>query len=330
MNTNRSQQPCFLSIVTPVFRAAELVDELVRQIAAASSEITEDWEIILVDDRSPDASWESICAAAARDPRVRGVRLSRNFGQHIAISAGLAHARGDYGIVMDCDLQDDPAYIPVLLKEAQRGFDIVYTRKVSREHPPAKNLFARGFHRFFNWLSSGDPSDEQIGAYSLLSRRVIDAFIAFEDRHRHYLALLRWLGFSSTVISIEHRPRPSGKSSYSFAKLVNHAVDGIVSHSTRLLSLTVIVGLSFCAAAFCAVGYIVWFYFVHGFREGWASIATLILGSTGIILCSLGVLGLYVGRMFEQVKGRPLYVVADSRNLDPEPLTVAAPGRVYG
>lgn len=315
---NDSDALPLLSIVSPVYRAEEIVDHLVARIIEAVEPITTRFEIILVEDGSPDDSWARIAENAARDVRVKGVRLSRNFGQHYAITAGLFQARGEYVVVMDCDLQDDPKYIPTLLAEAQKGHDIVYTYKRKRRHSLFKNVMAYGFHRVFTWLSEHEAvkSEHQVGAYSLLTRKVVDAYCAMQDYHRHYLMLLRWMGFSSTRVEIEHAPRFSGKSSYSLRRLIHHAFDGITSQSTRLLRLATWVGAFFCCAALLSAVALVFLYFVQGFRAGWTSVIVLNLLLSGIVLMFLGVIGLYLGRTFEQVKGKPLYIVAELINVE--------------
>ena len=315
-----------LSIVSPVYRAEDIVDALVERIVEAVRPITEAFEIILVEDGSPDGSWERIAWNAARDERIKGVRLSRNFGQHYAITAGLFQSRGAYVVVMDCDLQDDPKYIARLLEEAQKGYDVVYTYKRKRRHSFVKNVLAYAFHRLFTWLSENESvnSEHQVGAYSLLTRKVVDAYCAMQDYHRHYLLLLRWLGFSSSRVEIEHALRFSGKSSYTLRRLIHHAFDGITSQSTRLLRLAIWVGALFCLGALASVVVLVFLYFVHGFAAGWTSIIVLNLLLSGVVLMFLGVIGLYLGKTFEQVKGKPLYIVAELLNVDeavlPQPM----------
>ncbi len=305
-----------LSIVSPVYYGSKLVEPLVARVSEEMRKLDVSYEIILVEDGSQDDSWLKIAAECGKDSRVRGLKLSRNFGQHPAISAGLHHARGDFVAVIDCDLQDDPKYIATLLAEARKGYDIVYTRKLKREHSWHKNLGAFLFNVAFNWLSENKQvnSREDVGAFSLLSRKVVDAFKAVNDYHRHYLLIVRWLGFKATYIDVEHAKRLAGKSSYSFRKLVAHAIDGITSQSTRLLRVSIALGLLFCLAALVAAMLLVTLYFTHGFKEGWTSVMVLILLSTGMILLSLGIIGAYLGKAFEQVKGRPLYIVEASLN----------------
>lgn len=298
-----------ISVVSPVYRAEGTVAELVRRLRIALSELTERFEIILVDDGSPDRSWERLEECCRDDSRILCVKLSRNFGQHAAITAGLAQTSGDWVVVMDCDLQDNPRYIPALYRKALEGFDVVHTVKERREHGPVKNTLAALFARVYNWLSPEHTTDPRVGAYSLISRRVVEEFLGLQDQHRHYLMLLRWLGFPSTHVTIQHEARFAGRSSYSFPALVRHAVNGIISHSDRLLYLSVGVGFFFLLGALLGILYLVIGYFHTGFQAGWTSTVVLILLSTSMILLSVGTSGIYIGKIFGQVKQRPLYVV---------------------
>lgn len=303
-----------ISVVSPVYRAEETVVELVRQLTEALGLLTENFEIVLVEDGSPDRTWERIEGCCTADPRVRGIKLSRNFGQHAAITAGLAESRGDWVVVMDCDLQDDPRDIPRLYQHALDGAEVVFTEKQKREHGWLKNVFGHAFARVSNWLSRGDRADPRVGTYSMLSRQVVNAFLRFQDVHRHYLMLLRWLGFTSVRVPVRHRSRFAGRSSYSVLALVRHAVNGIVSHSDRLLYLSVALGFGFLTLFLLAVAGLVVAYFRTGFQAGWTSIVVLLLATTSVTLLSIGTAGIYVGKIFDQVKGRPLYVIEKSWN----------------
>ena len=240
-----------LSIVSPVYNADKIIGELVKRIENEVSILKLDYEIILVEDGSTDSSWKNIEEICKTNTKVRAIKLSRNFGQHYAITAGLFHAKGDWVIVMDCDLQDDPVYIKDLYYKAIEGYDIVYTYKKQRNHSFIKNFTAHLYNRVFNWLIDNKSwrGSTQVGAYSILSSKVVKQFIELKDYRRHYLTILRWLGFNHTFIEIEHKTRFSGKSSYNFIKLFNHAIDGIISQSDKLLRLTVFLGfiLSFLA-----------------------------------------------------------------------------------
>jgi glycosyltransferase involved in cell wall biosynthesis len=314
MFTGRWSGTPLISVVSPVYRAAGIVDEFVRQLTAALEPITPDFEIVLVEDGSNDGTWPRIAAACAADTRVKGIKLSRNFGQHHAITAGLEHARGTRVVVMDCDLQDDPEFIPDLYAKASEGYDIVLTAQRERAQGVVKRAFARMFAASLKWVSGRDAEDWLVGGYSMLSRRSVDALLNIRDVHRHYLTLVRWLGLPLTQIPVVHRPRHSGTSTYNLRKLIRHAIDGWISHSNRLLYISVALGFSFLLAAVLMVAVVVVIYFVRGFAQGWPSLVVLILTCTGSILMSLGVLGIYIGKIFDQVRARPLYVIERTLN----------------
>ena len=253
-----------LSIVSPVYKAENIVKELVVRIHQSVQPITDDYEVILVEDGSQDNSWAAIEEECRTDGRVKGIKLTRNFGQHYAITAGLAHSTGDFTVVMDCDLQDNPEDIPRLLEATEKGFDIVYTRKKKREHSFLKNLTAWIFNALFNWLvdNANWRSFNNIGTFSLITSKVVKAFNQYNDYRRHYLMILRWLGFNSTIIQVEHSKRFEGKSSYTLGKLLTHAIDGITTQSDKLLRFTIGLGFLLSCASFIGVIYIVLSSFV--------------------------------------------------------------------
>ena len=300
-----------ISIVSPVYRAEKILPELIERLKEVLSQQKENFEIILVEDRSPDGSWDAIKKLAQQYPFVKGYRLSRNFGQHAALSAGIGLASGDKLIVMDCDLQDDPVFIPKMIDLHKAGYEIVFTCKKMRKHGLLKNILSNLWHRVFNWLSesSNISTDKNIGSYSLISRKVADAYLKMAESRRHYLLLLRWLGFSSTMLEIEHRDRFEGRSSYTYKKLLQHALAGILSQSNRLLYVSIGLGFAFVVTSLIAAVTLVVMYVVHGFLAGWASQIVMLLMCTGVILVMLGVVGAYVGMVFEQVKARPLFVI---------------------
>lgn len=305
-----------ISVLSAVYMSEQSVPELVDRVRQAVESVTNDYEIVLVDDGSPDGSWRCIEAACRRDSRVKGIRLTRNFGQSRALTAGLAAAQGRFVVVLDCDLQDDPVYIPDLYRTAQEGFDIVYTRKRKSRHTGLQNLLGQLFHVVFNLLVvDKELRHSKVGGnYSLLSRRAVDALLAFNEYHRHYLCMVQRLGFDTANVEIEHRTRPYGRSSYSLSKRFRLAIDAITSETERLLYLSIAVGLTFVAVSILSAVYIIVAYFVHGFRQGWASVMVLLLVSTGAIMTSLGVTGVYVGKIFEQTKNRPLFLVRERLN----------------
>ena len=313
MNQRRPE----ISLISPVYMGEKSIRELVELATIELEQLTDDFEIILVEDASPDNSWAEIRKLCDADPRVKGIRLSRNFGQHYALTAGLEASSGNYVIVIDCDLQDDPVYIADLYRLALEGNEIVYTLKDRRAHQGFKRVIGQLYHRTLSSLVVGDrqKSPSNVGNYSLITRHVVQSFLQCKEYHRSYLAILRWLGFKSTYLTIDHRERPYGKSSYSIGKLFQLAIDGIISQTDRILYLSIFFGLFFITASLLGALYIVVTYFISGFQEGWASIAVLILSSTGITLMSLSVTAIYAGKILEQTKGRPLYLVSEKLNM---------------
>ncbi len=305
-----------LSIISPVYRAEKMVDELVKRISEEVEKITSEYEIILVEDGSPDNSWQKIEENALRNTKVKGIKLSRNFGQHYAITAGIDYALGDYAIIMDCDLQDNPVYINTLYQKALEGYDIIYTSKETRKHGFFKNITAKLFNSIFNWLVDNKSwkASSSIGSYSLISNKVVDAYKNYHDYRRHYLMVLRWLGFKSTIIPIKHEKRLEGKSSYNLKKLINHAIDGITSQSDKLLRLTISLGFILSGFSFIAGLFIIIRAIFNPFQPGWASLSVLLFFIAGLIITSIGVSAIYIGKIFEQTKGRPLYIIEKKLN----------------
>jgi dolichol-phosphate mannosyltransferase len=306
-----------LSIASPVYGTAPLVGELVNRICAAARRITDNYEVLLVEDGSPDDSWTAIARECDRNPRVKGVRLSRNFGQHPAITAALHHARGDYVVVLDCDLQDDPAHIPDLYAKCRDGFDIVFARRRVRRYSWWKNLTARSYYALFRWLADIDY-DPKIGSYSIVSRKVVEAFLQFGDYRRGYVVVLQWLGFSRGYVDVEHHERPGGKSSYTTWRLLGHALTIALTYSEKPLHLSIYVGTVLSLFSFVLGVWLIVHYFTSNVGQlalGWTSLAISQLFLSGLILIGLGVIGLYVGRVFEQVKHRPIFVVRETKNV---------------
>lgn len=306
-----------VSIISPVYRAEKIVGELVSRVKQEIEPICDSYEIILIDDFSPDNSWEAIKDISASDSTVRGIRFSRNFGQHAAIKAGLEKVQGDCCIVMDCDLQDDPKYFKLLIEKMNEGCDIVYTRKITRNHSFFKNITARWFNRIFNWLldNTNVQASGEVGSFSLISRKVINAFNAYNDYQFHYVQVLRWLGFRSGAIDIQHNERLEGESTYTFKKLIKHAMVGIIYQTDKLLRVSIYIGFTFSIFSIILATVLIINYFISGPQPGWTSLIVVILFATGLILLSIGILGLYLGKMFEQVKSRPRYIIDEEVNV---------------
>ncbi len=303
-----------ISVVSPVYKAEKIVDELVKRLTQVLQELADDYEIILVEDCGGDDSWKRIEENCRCDSHVKGILLSRNFGQHYAITAGLMQATGDVVIVMDCDLQDDPAHISRLLDEYNRGYEIVFTRRIGRKHSFFKMITAKIYNSMFT-LFSDKNYELNVGSMTMFSARVKDEFIRLKDQDRLYIQLLKWIGFRSTYVPVEHRERYEGKSSYSISKLFLTAIQGWTSYSDKLLRLSIYSGLLISAITLLVGIYIVISYFLKSFQPGWPSLIVAILFSTGLILMSIGITGIYIGKIFEQTKQRPLFIIDKKLNL---------------
>lgn len=298
-----------LSVVVPVYGCRECLLELHRRLAEQLSALTPSYEMILVDDRSPDGSWKVLKDLATSDPHVKAVRLSRNFGQHTAITAGLAASQGTWTVVMDCDLQDPPEEIPTLYEAASHGgFDLVLARRATRSHSTIRLLLARAYFKLINTFM-GTRIDGSFGTFSILSRKVVNAYLTLGDRDRHYLSVLNWLGFEQGTIEIEHAPRARGQSSYTLRRLIRHALSGVFFQTTNVLFYIVLLGFVLAAAGMLLAAYDLYLVAVAHPPPGYTSVMVAIMVIGGFIIVSTGVTGLYIGRVFEQVKGRPLYVV---------------------
>jgi polyisoprenyl-phosphate glycosyltransferase len=296
-----------LSVVVPVYGCADCLRALHDRLTASVGSITERYELVLVDDRSRDEGWIVLQTLSREDPHVRAFRLSRNFGQDAAITAGLAQAKGEWAVVMDCDLQEAPEDIPRLWAAAGEGYDVVRTVRRGWKH----SIFRRLTSRLYRRLTRGPALSPRYSNMSLLSRRVVDAFLRLRDRDREYTIALDWLGFDSTAIEIEHRERHSGRSGYTFERLIRVAIDGVFFRTTVLLRVVVALGFLVALAGIGLAGYEVVLYITGPNKSvpGYTSLAVLVLLLAGFIIVCVGVVGLYVGRIFEQVKDRPLFLI---------------------
>ena len=304
-----------LSIISPVYRAENIVDELVSRIGLALDETRVDYEIILVEDGSPDNSWNKIEENCANNKKVKGVKLSRNFGQHYAITAGVEHASGEYIFIMDCDMQDNPNSLVLILEELENGADIVLTKRKKRSHSLFKKLTGYLYNRLIRIISD-KRFDIDGGSMVGFNRKVANAFLKINDKDRLYVQMLKWLGFKQIYLTVEHNERFEGKSSYTLYKMLSLALQGITSHSNKLLKISVYVGFVISILSFFIGLLILIMYFTNGFAPGWPSLFIAIAFATGVILMSNGIMGLYIGKTFDQVKNRPLYVVDKILNHD--------------
>jgi len=302
--------PSSISVVIPVYRAERILPVLCQRLTTSLASLHRPYEVVLVDDRSPDASWEVMRQMVQKYPGIVAVRLSRNFGQHYAITAGLDMVQGEWTVIMDCDLQDQPEEIPHLLEAAERGYDIVLARRRQRSDNQGKRLSSRIFYATFNFLS-GYRLDPSVGSFRIMKRNVVEAYRSMRETSRLFGGMIEWLGFNTTYLDVEHAPRYEGKSSYDLRRMMRLALDGMISFSNRPLYLSIGAGLIMSTLSAGFGLFVVLRYLLHPRIgvPGWLSIVTLTTFIGGLILLNLGILGIYVGRIYNQTKGRLLYVV---------------------
>lgn len=300
-----------LSVVIPVYGCAGCLRELHARLTVTLSALTPDYQIVLVDDRSRDGAWSIMRELAAGDPRLRILRLSRNFGQHAAITAGLSRSTGVFTVVMDCDLQEPPEAIAALYAKAQEGFDVVRTAREGRQHHVVRRASARAYRR----LLLESDRDVEYSTLSLISRKVVDVVLTLPERDREFQLVLDWLGFDQAVVGFAHAGRgDDAPSAYGPRQLARVGFDGLFFRTTVLLRIIVLLGFLVAAAGAGFALYAI--SVVSDAPPGYTSLVVLLLVLSGAILVCLGVVGLYVGRIFDQVKGRPLFVVDDELQRD--------------
>lgn len=303
-----------ISVVTPVYGCSTYLYELYFRLIKILEKITTDFEIIFVNDGSPDGAWNTIIELANKDQRVMGLNLSRNFGQHCAITAGLDHCKGKWVVVMDCDLQDRPEEILNIYNKAEEGFDIVLGKRNNRQDSIYKKVFSKIFYWTLSYLTDS-KHDFSIANFGIYKDKVIRSALSMNDTIRYFPTMIKWLGFKSTAISVTHSERRDGKSSYSFKKRLKLAVDIILSFSDKPLRLTVKLGLLISFTSICFAIYNL-YRFLEGqiIVSGWTSLIVSIWFLAGIIIIILGTIGLYVGKTFENVKQRPIYIITEKTN----------------
>ncbi len=303
-----------ISIVSPVYRAEKIVDLLVQRIVAEVSKITEDFEIILVEDGSPDNSWQKIEENCTKDSRVKGIKLSRNFGQHYAITAGLDYTQGEWVVVMDCDLQDRPEEIINLYNKAQEGYEVVLARRHERQDSFFKRFFSWAFYWILSYLT-GVKHDPAVANFGIYHRRVIDAVCLMRESIRVFPIMVRWVGFKQTKLNVHHAEREEGKTSYNFKRLFNLALDIVLAYSDKPIRLTIKAGFIIASISFIlAISMVIRYFLGKISVSGYASLIVSIWFFSGLMMMTLGVIGLYIGKTFEGVKNRPIYIIGKKIN----------------
>jgi len=298
-----------ISVVIPVYKAERCLHELYRRLKESLELITQDFEIIMVEDCGGDRSWEIIEELAQTDERVRGIQFSRNFGQHYGITAGIDHSDGDWVVVMDCDMQDRPEEIPRLYHKAQEGFSVVAARRGMRKDGITKRTSSFVFYKVFSYLA-GIDYDPEVGNFRIISRKVVDQFRLMREKLRFFGGMIDWLGFPTAYIDVQHDSRFEGKSTYTFGKLWKLAIDTIIAYSDKPLRLSIRFGFVMSFLSLMGGIYIFYRALFHGYEVmGWSSLIVSVYFIGGIIIAILGMIGIYMGKTFDETKKRPLYVI---------------------
>lgn len=298
-----------ISIVSPVYRAEKILPILVSEINLVMERIGEDYEIILVDDRSPDNSWEVMKVLSSQNSKIKSIRLSRNFGQHSAIFAGLTKAKGDWVVVMDCDMQDQPKEIAKLYKKALEGYDIVLGQRENRKDKFLKKLTSKLFYKVFNYLS-GANFDNNVANFGIYHQKTIKSILDMGDYVKFFSLFINWIGFKSVSIPIEHGEREEGKSTYSVGRLFKQAFNVIISFSDKPLRLFINFGLSISVLSFIVGIYYLYLALTGKIAQpGFSSLILSIWFLSGIIISCIGIVGVYLGKTFDQAKGRPTFII---------------------
>jgi glycosyltransferase involved in cell wall biosynthesis len=302
-----------LSVVSPVYKGEKYLVELIERIESTVLKITDDFEIVLVDDASPDNSWQILKENFSTNQHIKGIQLSRNFGQHNAITAGLDVVTGDYVVVIDCDLQDTPEEIENLYKEINKGFDIVYARRSVRNDKFLQRMYSYFFYRILAYLT-GFKHDEKIANYGIYRKNVIASVINMRESVRFFPIMLHWVGFRSTTIDVVHNTRV-GSSSYSLKKRFNLALDVMLCYSEKPLRLIVKLGFLISSLSLLISFYYIFKWVIGDIVVlGYSSIIISIWFLSGIVIFILGILGLYLGKVFRDVQNRPIYIVNETLN----------------
>ena len=303
-----------ISVVIPVYGCKAALPELYRRLTESLSQITDKYEIILVDDNCPQNSWEEIVKICQKDEKVKGFHLSRNCGQIRAITAGLDKSKGDWIVVMDCDLQDRPEAIVELYQKAQEGYDVVFARRTERVDTAVTKFLSKTFYKVYDYFTDG-AFDSSICNFSISRRKVIGSYCSMREHNRAFTMFIRWLGFKETAIDLKADARFEGTSSYNLQRKLKMAFEIITSQSNKPLFFSVHAGFLIALCSFLYIVYLMIRALVVGdVLSGWTTIVASIYLMGGLLLIAIGVVGIYIGNIFEEAKNRPLYVIAEALN----------------
>lgn len=303
------QKSSIISIVSPVYKAEAIIEKLITEIQKVMRSINLSYEIVLIDDRSPDNSWAVMKAISKVHPEVISIRLSRNFGQHQAIMAGLSKAQGEWVVVMDCDLQDQPKEIEKLYNKALEGYDIVLAKRENRRDNIFKRMSSKIFSKVYGFFTDS-KYDSDVANFGIYHKKVVAAILRIDDYIKFFPLFVQFVGFKTVSILVDHAERSNGKSSYSLGKLLTLAFNTILSFSNKPLKLVVTFGLVISALSFLSGLYTIYLYFNDKIEVvGYSSIIISIWLLSGIIITTIGITGIYVGKIFNQVKKRPVFII---------------------
>ena len=303
------------SVVIPTYKCSRSITELSERLIKTLEKLSSDFEIIFVNDASPENDWEVITKLSEKDNRIKGLNFSRNFGQHYAITAGLDNAKGDWVIVMDGDLQDQPEEILKLYNKAQEGFDIVLAQRINRQDNFFKRLSSFIFYKVFSYLTD-TKQDSSVANFGIYKQNVIAAILSMKDSIKYFPTMSQWVGFNKTLLPVSHSKRNEGKSAYNFKSLLRLALNNIISFSNKPLKLVVKFGFAIVAfSLILALYYLIKYLLGDIIIIGYSSLIISIWFLSGINIMILGIVGIYVGKTFEKVKDRPIYIVKEKLNL---------------
>ncbi len=308
------REPELLSVVAPMYEEEDTVGPFTERVAAALGGLP--YELILVNDGSKDHTRDAMAAVAAADPRVKVISLARNFGHQPALTAGLEHARGDVIVMLDGDLQDPPELIPAMVDRWRAGVDVVYAVREQRRGETAfKRVTARGFYRTFRRLTGLDLAVES-GDFRLMDRRALDALLAMPERNRFLRGMTVWIGFTQTAVPFVRDERHAGVTKYPLRKMLRFSFDAITSFSSVPLQWATFLGFFFSFMAFLAIPLTIIARYAEIYERGVPTTIVIVLLLGGIQLITVGIIGEYVGRIYDEVKHRPLYVVGERINVE--------------
>lgn len=318
LDFKRSVIKIFISVVTPSYRCSESLEELYKRLVSVLEKSSSDFEIIMVNDGSPDNDWEVIKKIAGKDKRVKGINLSRNFGHQVAVTAGMDYAKGDAVIIMDADLQDPPEVINEFLDKYKEGYHVVYGVRAERKNETFfKKATAKFFYRFLNKLSDVKiPLDT--GDFRLISKEVNENLKKMKEKNRFIRGMVSWVGYPQIGVSYIRDGRFAGETQYSLAKMLKFSIDGITSFSKKPLQLAILIGFIMAFSGFIYAIYVLFlkYFLKNQIAAGWSSIVILILLVSGVQMIMLGIIGEYIARIYDEAKGRPSYIVSEIQNID--------------